>query len=160
MPKENTAPVIVESKPEILPLKSVWAYVDSRGFKSKTVIIDLPDEYTPQIISDNPRLFRTIQADRNRALNAGDKVELWWFDKAGFATADYADNAEVVFLKMDIRTRRVRDREPYSDGTYAVRPQAGKWAAFRISDGVRMGGYYDSWQAARGEIYSLTGVSR
>src|SRR5262245_64518876 len=114
MPKDNTAPVIVESKPEILPLKSVWATVDSRGHKSKTVIIDLPDEYTPQIISDNPRLFRTIQADCNRALNAGDKVELWWFARAAFATVDYADNAEVVFLKMDIRQRRARDRTPWS----------------------------------------------
>jgi hypothetical protein len=51
--------------------------------------------------------------------------------------------------------RRYIDREPFNDGQYAVRPFDGKWGAFRINDGVRMGALYDRWEAARNENLQL-----
>src|SRR5262245_3022714 len=120
------------------------------------------DEYSVQDISDRPDLFRTIQKtqDSRRRLNALDTVRFVWLDKIATATVDHATSEAVYFTKMEIKQRRDIDREPFNDGTYAVRPFNGKWGAFRISDSVRMGGLYDRWEAARNEIYNLTGVSR
>jgi hypothetical protein len=159
MPKVETAPVTVASR-ELLPIKSTWATVDSKGFRTKDVVIDLPDEISPQDLSDNPGLFRVLQKDRDRALNSLDKITFVWFDKIATATVDYADPEVVVLTKMDIRQRRPRDREPWQDSNFAVRPINGKWSWFRKSDGTQMGGLRDNWEAARADCWQANGVAR
>jgi hypothetical protein len=158
MPKENAAAVPTAAVRELLPYKSVWLTVDSKGFRSKSCVLDLPDDYSVQDVSDNPKLFRTVQADRNRALNAGDKLEIWWFDKVATAIVDFASPTEVVLTKMQVLQRRPRDREPWSNGEVAVRPADGKWAGIRVRDNVRLTGLYDNWEAARAAVWQLSGV--
>src|SRR5215510_7394119 len=142
MPKENTAAVSVASTVrELLPIKPDAVCPDVVGHYTKSLIINVPDEITPQDISDHPEIFRVVQKsqDNRRKLNALDTVRFVWLDKIATATVDHATGDKVYFTKMEIKQRRDIDREPYNDGQYAVRPFDGKWGAFRISDGVRMG---------------------
>jgi hypothetical protein len=156
---KETATVAAPTVREILPLKAAAVTTDLIGHRSKTVIIDVPDEISPQDISDNPDLFRLIQksADSRKRLNSLDVVRFVWLDKIATATVDHATADEAYFTKMEIKQRRDIDRTPYSDGQYEVRAFEGKWGAFRLRDGVRMGALYDQWQAARAEIWNLGG---
>jgi hypothetical protein len=101
-----------------------------------------------------------VQKDRNRALNALDRVTFVWFDRIATAIVDYADPEEVIFTKMDIRQRRPRDREPWQNDNFVVRPIHGKWSWFRKSDGTQMGGLRDNWEAARADCWQANGVAR
>lgn len=157
--KTEAALVPVASR-ELLPIKTTAVTVDSRNFRTKEVFVDLDDTLGPQDISDNPKLWRVVQQDRNRALNALDRVTFVWFDKIATALVDYADPNEVVFTKMEIRQRRERDRIPWQNDNFEIRPIHGKWSWFRKSDGVQMGGLRDNWEAARGDCWQHNGVSR
>jgi hypothetical protein len=159
MPKVETAQVTVASR-ELLPIKSTAVTIDAKGFRTKDVVVDLPDELSPQDISDNPKLWRVVQKDRNRALNALDRVTFVWFDKIATAIVDYADPEEVIFTKMQIVQRRDRNRTPWENENFAIRPINGKWSWFRKSDGVQMGGLRDNWEAARSDCWQANGVGR
>jgi hypothetical protein len=156
MAKEN-APVTVAQR-ELLPIKSTAVTVDVANFRTKSVVVDMDDALTPQDISDNPTIWRTVQKSRDKALNALDHCTFVWHDRIATAIVDYADPESVQFCKTTILQRKDRDREPFNDGTFAVRSVSGMWAAFRISDNVRMGGLHQRWEASRQEIWTLTGV--
>jgi hypothetical protein len=100
MAKETAAPVSVASESSTLPLKPVWFTVDSVGQRTKSVILDCPDEYTPQMIHENPGLFRLVQKDRMRALHSLDRLTIIWFDRIAVATVDHGDPEGVTLCKM------------------------------------------------------------
>jgi hypothetical protein len=159
MAKESTAAVSVASEVrELLPVKTSQIQIDRRDHVTKRVIINMTDELSFADLMADPKLLRLAQKDRSKAINALDEIVLVWHDKLVFTHCDFANDSEVILLKAPVINRRDRDREPYADGQYAVRPFNGKWAAFRISDGVRMGNLYDRWEPARSEIWNLTGV--
>jgi hypothetical protein len=158
MAKSETTPVPVVR--ELLPIKTPTVTVDCRNFRTKDVIVDMPDDLGPQNLNDNPKLWRIVQASRGKALNALDRVTLVWFDKIATAIVDCADSNEVVLTKMTIMQRRERDRVPWRspDGQYEIRPISGKWSWFRTSDNVQMGGLRENWEAARANCRQHTGI--
>jgi hypothetical protein len=149
-----TAPVTITER---LPVKTSQIQVDRRDHVTKRVIINMTDELSFADLMDDPKLLRLAQKDRSKAINALDEILLVWHDKVVFTHCDFASDSEVILFKAPTLARRDRDREPYNDGQYAVRAHQGKWAAFRISDNVRMGALYDRFEPARNEIWNLTG---
>ena len=127
---KETATVATTTR-EILPIKATAVTADLIGHRSKTVLIDMPDEITPQDISDNPTLWRLVQKsqDNRKRLTALDTVRFVWLDKIATATVDHATADEVYFTKMEIKQRRDIDREPFNDGQYAVKAFEGKWGS-------------------------------
>ena len=106
MPKENTAAVAVASTVrELLPIKPNAVCPDVVGHYTKSLIINMPDEITPQDISDHPEIFRTVQKsqDNRGRLNALDTVRFVWLDKIATATVDHATGDKVYFTKMEIK---------------------------------------------------------
>jgi hypothetical protein len=130
----------------------------SADIRDMTRLRDNPEPMSFADLMADPKLLRLAQKDRSKAINSLDEIVLVWHDKLVFTHCDFADDSEVILLKAPTINRRDRSREPYCDGQYAVRPLNGKWAAIRISDGVRMGNLYDRFEGARAEIWNLTGV--
>jgi hypothetical protein len=157
MTKSETAAVAVASVREILPLKTAQVQVNRIEQVNKEVFINMEDSVSFADLMADPKLFRTIQKDRSKALNALDAVV---FDRVVFTNVDYANDSEVVLFKAPVLNRRERDRTPWQNENYEVRPIHGKWSWFRKKDGVQMGGLRDSWEAARMDCYQANGVSR
>src|SRR5262245_5928653 len=135
---------------ELLPLKSTALVVNRRDFANKSCIVHMDDNYTLQDIQDNPALFRVIQKSRDKALNALDEVMLVWHERVATTIVDFADAETVQFLKMDVKQRNPRDRIPWQNSLYEVRPFNGQWAYYRKQDNVRMStATWPTWEAAR-----------
>jgi len=59
-----------------MPIKSLYATVDVKNYRTKSVIIDMDETgLSLQDIMDDGKLLRLIQQDRNRALSEDDRVE-------------------------------------------------------------------------------------
>jgi hypothetical protein len=148
--KMAKAELVKVASPEIPPIKTKDVEVVLIDQRNKSVVVSMPDSLTLQALMDDPKLWRSIQGDRTKALNEDDRVELRWFDKRAYTAVDYADANEVVLLKPDVRSKRERDRTPWKDNNYEVRSIHGGWSYFRISDDVRMSSaLYPTWEAAR-----------
>ena len=141
------APVLREK----LPVKAIYARVDTIGQITKRVVIEMEETgLSLQDIMDDGKLLRGIQANRQVALSEDDRVEFHWLGMRAYAVVDYADHAEVRFLKPDVKHRGERDREPWQDQNFAVRPVAGGWSYYRKKDNQKMtGAVYPSWEAAK-----------
>jgi hypothetical protein len=81
---ETTEPTVTAAR-EILPIKSTAVVVDVRNFLTKDVVVHMDDALTPQDLSDSPKLWRTVQQSRDKALNALDRVTFVWHDKIASA---------------------------------------------------------------------------
>lgn len=141
---------------ERLPIKPTYATVDYIGQRTKRVILEMDETgLTLQDIMDDGKLLRLLQQDRQRALSEDDRVEFRWFNMRAYAIVDFADNTEVRFMKPDIKNRSERDRIPWQNANYEVRPVAGGWCYFRKPDkfnpsGVRMStALWPTWESAR-----------
>jgi hypothetical protein len=136
---------------ELLPIKTTAVTLDANAnHRTRSFVVDMDDALTPQDLNDNPSLWRNVQKSRDKALNALDSVMLVWHDRVAFAVVDYADTDEVQFLKMDIKTRRERDREPWQNATYAVRAINSQWSYYRKAGNIRMtSASWPTWEAAR-----------
>jgi hypothetical protein len=146
-----TAPAAVRER---LPIKAIYAKVDSIGQLTKSVVIEMDESnLTLQDIIDEPKLFRQIQANRQAALSQDDKVELRWLGMRVYAVVDTANHQSVTFLKPDVKHRAEREREPWQDENFAVRACAGGWSYFRKKDGVKMTpATYPNWEAAKAAV--------
>lgn len=54
---KETAPTVTVASRELLPLKTTWLVVDAVGFRTKSVLVDVPDDITPQDIHDHASLL-------------------------------------------------------------------------------------------------------
>src|SRR5262245_37151372 len=148
MKESSSSPAVVAS-PEKLPIKSTAVTVDARNFRTKSVVVDMPDEISPNDLHEHPDLWRVVQKSRDKALNALDSVTLCWFDKVIYTHADFANDSEVILFKAPVLTRRERDRTPWRNDTYEVRAIAGAFSYFRSKDGIQMTPRtWPTWQAA------------
>jgi hypothetical protein len=145
--KVETAPAPLR---EMLPLKTTQVTVNRVDHAIKQVIIQMDDSISFADLMADPKLFRTIQKDRSKALNALDEVLLVWFDRIVETRVDFADDSEVVLFKATMLNRRDRERTPWQNENYEVRAIAGQWSFFRRKDGVQMTGKtYSTPEAAR-----------
>jgi hypothetical protein len=133
------------------PIKPADVTIQASGFVFKSVVVNMQDDITLDDVGNKPGIWKNVQTDRTgKALTEDDKVEMRWLDKRVFAVVDYADSAGVVFCDIRKATKRDRDREPWKDGTYAIRWTTGGWAYFRIHDGVRpSNSSWPTWEAAK-----------
>lgn len=112
---------------------------DQTGHCYKTFVVDMPDDVTLDDVGNRPELWKLVQADNvGKAFSQDDKIEMRWQSMRVYAVVDFADANGVVFMDIRKVSKRDRDREFYTDGTFSVRWAPGGWAYFRVSDGVRM----------------------
>jgi hypothetical protein len=149
---------VVETKTELhqpKPIKPTAMKIhDQTGHCFRSFVIEMPEDVTLDDIGNHPELWTSVQADRTgRALVEDDKVEIRWQDKRVYAVVDYADANGVTFCDIRKVTKRNRDREPFNDGTYAIRWTSGGFTYFRVSDGVRMSSVsYSTADAAKAAL--------
>jgi len=146
-PEPVTAPAVRER----MPIKSLYATVDVKNYRTKSVIIDMDETgLSLQDIMDDGKLLRLIQQDRNRALSEDDRVEFRWFNMRAYAIVDYADGTEVRVLKPDIKNRSERERVQWQDANYEVRPISGGYSYWRRKDNIRITtALFPTWESAR-----------
>jgi hypothetical protein len=145
---------------ELLPLKTTQATVNRVDHVLKQVILQMEDSISFADLMADPKLFRVIQKDRSKALNALDEVILVWFDRIVETRVDYADDQEVVLFKATTLNRRERDRTPWQNETYEVRAIQGMWSFFRRKDQQQIGRLYSTPELARQACITETGSVR
>jgi hypothetical protein len=138
---------LVNTEPS--PIKPAAARIDE-GFVNRQVVIFMPEEISVDYAFNNPRIFRLL------TLNEDDRVELRWRSVRAYTAVDYAEPGEgITFLKPDIKHKRDRDRVPWTDGKFEVRPVDGQWSYFRVPNkgdpvGIRATtASWGTWQAAQ-----------
>ncbi len=148
-------PVDLLELPKIKPLTCKW---QSEGFAFRTLFVRLPESITLQMLNDEPRIWRLVQADVHVALMKFDRIIAVAFDESWVVDAivNVAENDSVILAGIRKVSLPQRSVSLYADATYAVRWAGSGYGVYRKSDDVAMlSETYSSTEAAKIALLGL-----
>ena len=148
-------PIDVLDLPKIKPMTCKW---NAEGFAYRELFVRLPESVTLQMLNDEPRIWRLVQADVHCALMKFDRVVAIAFDESWMVDAivNVAENDSVMLAGIRKISMPQRSVSLYSDETYAVRWAGSGYGVYRKTDDVAMlSETYSSTEAAKIALLGL-----
>jgi len=135
--EKGLPPIDLLDLPKIKPLTCKW---QSEGFAYRELFVRLPEAITLQMMNDEPRIWRLVQADIHTALMKFDRVVAIAFDESWMVDAivNVAENDSVMLAGIRKISMPQRSVAMFEDETYRVKWAGSGYGVYRLSDDVMM----------------------
>ncbi len=130
-------PIDLLELPKIKPMTCKW---NAEGFAYRELFVRLPEAITLQMLNDEPKIWRAVQADVHTALQKFDRVVAIAFDESWMidAVVNVAERDSVMLAGIRKISMPQRSVALFADETYRVKWAGSGYGVFRLSDDVMM----------------------
>ncbi len=153
--EKGLPPIDLLEIPRIKPMTCKW---QSEGFAYRELFVRLPEAISLQHLNDEPRIWRSVQADVNTALMKFDRVVAIAFDESWMvdAVVNVAERDSVMLAGIRKISMPQRSVSLFADETYQVAWCGSGYGVRRKADDVMMlSETYQTPEAAKMGLMSL-----